>query len=285
MIVFAITRLTGDPAALILGSEATDEQLTDYREAHGLDDPLPIQYGRFLVSAVRGEFGESLRYHQPALGLVLERLPATALLAAAALFLSVALALPLGVTAAVHRNGGWEHLSMLAALLGQSIPAFWLGLMLILIFPIGLGWFYTSGYGTPGHLVLPAVTLGLFHTARLTRLVRAGMLDVLGQDYIRTARAKGLSERVVLRRHAIRTMLLPIITVLGLEAATLLGGAVATETIFAWPGMGRLAVQAIAWRDFTLVQAVVFVAALTYVGLNLLVDLAYGWLDPRVRYA
>jgi ABC-type dipeptide/oligopeptide/nickel transport system permease component len=285
MIVFAITRLTGDPAALILGSEATDEQLTDYREAHGLNDPLPIQYGRFLVSAVRGEFGESLRYHQPALGLVLERLPATALLAAAALFLSVALALPLGVTAAVHRNGGWEHLSMLAALLGQSIPAFWLGLMLILIFPIGLGWFYTSGYGTPGHLVLPAVTLGLFHTARLTRLVRAGMLDVLGQDYIRTARAKGLSERVVLRRHAIRTMLLPIITVLGLEAATLLGGAVATETIFAWPGMGRLAVQAIAWRDFTLVQAVVFVAALTYVGLNLLVDLAYGWLDPRVRYA
>ena len=231
-----------------------------------------------------GDLGRSLRYRQPALPLVLERLPATAELALAALFVSLLVAIPAGVISAVRRDTAYDNLTMLGALFGQSMPVFWLGIMLILIFSVRLELLPTSGRGGLDHLILPAVTLGLYSTARVTRLVRAGMLDVIGQDYIRTAQAKGLPDRRVIVKHALRNTLIPVVTIIGLELGTLLGGAVITETIFAWPGIGRLAVTAIFQRDYPLVQATVLVTALVFVLSNLLVDLLYGWLDPRIRY-
>ena len=214
---------------------------------------------------------------------MIERFPATVQLALATLAWSVPVALLLGLVAAVWRPSLSENVAMLTALLGQSMPSFWLGLMLILIFSVNLGLFPSSGRGTPAHVVLPALTLGGFFMARLTRLVRSGLLDVLGQDYVRTARAKGLAETVVVARHAFKNAAIPIVTIVGLDIGTLLGGAVITETVFAWPGVGRLAIEAIAVRDFPVVQADVFFIALAFVVINLGVDVLYTWLDPRVR--
>ena len=243
-----------------------------------------MQYARFLKGALRGDFGESLRHGEPAMHLVLERLPATFELAGAGLLLALCLAIPAGIISAVKRNTPIDYISTVVALMGQAMPTFWLGIMLILVFSVRLSWLPSSGRGDLQHLILPAVTLGLFTTARITRLTRSGMLEVLGQDYIRTARAKGVSEQPVVWKHALKNASIPIVTIVGIELGTLLGGSVITETIFAWPGVGRLSVQAIFNRDYPVVQAAVFILASTFVFLNFLVDVAYTWLDPRIRF-
>jgi peptide/nickel transport system permease protein len=283
MVVFALLFLTGDPAALMLPVDATPQQAAQFRHQLGLDDPLPVQYGRFLGGVARGNFGESLRSREPALPLVIDRLPATMQLAVTALVLSVIVALPLGILAAV-KHGSWvDRAAMSFALFGQSVPVFWLGIMLILLLAVQLRWFPSGGRSDLASLVLPAVTLGLFGTARTARLVRSGMLDVLRRDYIRTAYAKGLTNVLVLRRHALKNALIPVVTILGLDLATLLGGAVITETVFSWPGVGRLVVTSIAGRDYPVVQAAVFVVASSYILINLAVDVLYAYLDPRIR--
>jgi peptide/nickel transport system permease protein len=286
LLVFVILQLTGDPASLMLPPEATLEDIERVRRQMGFDRPLPLQFVRFLAGAVRGDFGSSLRYRdQPALAVVLERLPATVELAAVTLAWSIPVAFLLGLVSAVRRTSLQESAAMLAALLGQSMPTFWLGLMLILVFSVELGWLPSSGRGGIQHVVLPAVTLGGFFMARLTRLVRSGLLDVLGQDYVRTARAKGLAEPAVVGRHALKNASIPIVTIIGLDIGTVLGGAVITETVFAWPGVGRLAIDSIAVRDFPVVQADVFIIAVAFVAINFSVDVVYTWLDPRIRLA
>jgi peptide/nickel transport system permease protein len=282
-VVFAILFLTGDPALVLLPPDASAEDVRRFRELMGFDDPFLVQYGRFLRGALQGDFGQSVRHGEPAFDLVLERMPATFELAGAALLLALCLAIPAGIVSAVRRNSALDYISTVVALFGQSLPTFWLGIMLILVFSVQLHLLPSSGRGTLEHLVLPAVTLGLFTTARITRLTRSGMLEVLGQDYIRTARAKGVSDPPVVWKHALKNAAIPIVTIVGIELGTLLGGSVITETIFAWPGVGRLSVQAIANRDYPVVQAAVFLLATTFVVVNLVVDLVYTYLDPRIR--
>jgi len=283
-VVFAILYLTGDPALVLLAPDASAEDVRRFREVMGFNDPFFVQYGRFLKGALQGDFGQSLRHGEPAFGLVLERMPATFQLAGAALLLALCLAIPAGIVSAVRRNTALDYVSTVVALFGQSLPSFWLGIMLILLFSVQFHLLPSSGRGTPGHLVLPAVTLGLFTTARITRLTRSGMLEVLSQDYIRTARAKGVSDRPVVWKHALKNAAIPIVTIVGIELGTLLGGSVIIESIFAWPGVGRLSVQAIANRDYPVVQAAVFLLATTFVIVNLVVDLLYTYLDPRIRF-
>ncbi len=282
-VVFAILHLTGDPALVLLPPDASPEDVRRFREVMGFNDPFFVQYGRFLKGALQGDFGQSVRHGEPAFGLVVERMPATFELAGAALALALCLAIPAGIVSAVRRNTALDYLATVVALFGQSLPTFWLGIMLILLFSVQFHLLPSSGRGTLEHLILPAVTLGLFTTARITRLTRSGMLEVLNQDYIRTARAKGMSDPPVLWKHALKNAAIPIVTIVGIELGTLLGGSVITETIFAWPGVGRLSVQAIANRDYPVVQAAVFLLASTFVLVNLLVDVVYTYLDPRIR--
>lgn len=283
LIAFALTHLSGDPAALLLPPSATLEDIELFRHAHGLDRPLPVQYVDFLGRALQGDFGRSIRHGVPALELVLERLPATLELAAAALAISIGVSLPLGILAAVRRGSAFDQASLVLSLVGQAFPVFFLGIVLIIVFAEDLRWLPASGRGTPAHLVLPAVALSAFSIAIVTRLLRASLIEVLASDFIRTARGKGLAERAVLLGHALKNASLPVVTVIGLQTGALLGGAVITEEVFAYPGMGRLAIQAIANRDFAVVQAFVVLMAVVITGVNLLVDLLYGWLDPRVR--
>jgi peptide/nickel transport system permease protein len=283
VVVFLILHLTGDPALLLLPPDATVEDVERFRREMGFNDPVAVQYVRFLGGALKGDFGESLRHGEPAMALVLERLPATFELAGAGLLIAMGLAVPAGIISAVRRNTAVDYVSTVIALLGQAMPTFWLGIMLILVFSVHLGWLPSSGRGNLAHLILPAITLGLFTTARITRLTRSGMLEVLGQDYIRTARAKGVGEPPVVWKHALRNASIPIVTIVGIELGTLLGGSVITETIFAWPGVGRLSVQAIFNRDYPVVQAAVFILAATFVLVNFLVDIMYTYLDPRIR--
>jgi ABC-type dipeptide/oligopeptide/nickel transport system permease component len=282
-LVFAALRLSGDPAATMLPGDASVEELVALRHQLGLDRPLWLQYVQFLGGALTGDFGTSFRHQQPALPLVLERLPATLELAGAALALAVVLALPLGILAAVYRGRLLDVLAMAFAVVGQATPYFWMGIMLILVVSVELGWLPTSGRGGLERLILPTVTLGTHFAASLARLTRTSMLEVLGQQFVTTARAKGLPERSVVLAHALKNAAVPVVTLIGLQFGTLLGGAVVTETIFAWPGVGRLAVQSVFVRDYPVVQAGVFVLALTFVAINLLVDLLYGVLDPRIR--
>jgi len=281
--VFGMVRLGGDPVLLFLPMDIQAKDVDEFRERLGFNDPLLVQYGRFMAGALRGDFGESLRYRRDALGLVLERLPATLLLAGSAVVLTLVVAVPLGVLTAVRRDTAVDHLGTLAAVLGQATPGFWLGLMLIYVFAVQLRWLPTGGMGTPEHLVMPSVVLAAFFAARVTRLTRSAMLDVLNEEFITTARAKGLGEGRVVGKHTLRNAAIPIVTLAGLEAGQLLGGAVITETIFAWPGLGRLTVQALLNRDFPVVMAAVSFTSVVYTLLNLAVDLTYGWLDPRVR--
>jgi ABC-type dipeptide/oligopeptide/nickel transport system permease component len=283
IVVFVILHLTGDPTLLLLPPDASAEEVARFRRAMGFDDPLHLQYWRFLKGAVRGDFGISLRHDEPALGLVWQRMPATIELTGVALGVALVLAIPAGIVSAVFRNTPLDYVSTVVALVGQAMPTFWLGIMLILVFSVGLQLLPSSGRGGAAHLVLPALTLGLFTTARIMRLTRSGMLEVLGQDYVRTARAKGVGERAIVWKHALKNAGIPVVTIIGLELGTLLGGAVITETIFAWPGVGRLSVQAIYNRDYPLVQAAVFVLATIFVLVNLVVDLLYTYLDPRIR--
>jgi peptide/nickel transport system permease protein len=283
--VFFLVRLTGDPTPFLVDQSATQQEIADARHRLGLDRPLGVQYLDFVLAALRGDFGASIREKRPAMSMVLEHLwPATVELAAAALVLSTLFAIPLGVVSATHRNGALDHASRLVSLFLQSMPSFWLGLMLILIFAVELGGLLPAyGAGTMRHLILPAVTLAAAPLAQNVRLIRSGMLEVLQQDYVRTARAKGLAERFVIYRHALRNAAIPVITVTGLSLGFMLSGAVIIETVFSWPGMGRLIVQAVPGRDFPVIQAGVFVFALIFVALNLLVDLLYTVVDPRVR--
>ena len=283
VVVFLILHLTGDPALLLLPPDASAEDVERFRRQMGFNDPVAVQYLRFLRGALRGDFGDSLRHGEPAMALVLERLPATFELAGAGLLIAVCLAIPAGIVSAVRRNTPIDYISTVVALLGQAMPTFWLGIMLILVFSVHLGWLPSSGRGDVEHLILPAITLGLFTTARTTRLTRSSMLEVLGQDYIRTARAKGVGEPPVVWKHALRNASIPIVTIVGIELGGLLGGSVITETIFAWPGVGRLSVQAIFNRDYPVVQAAVFILATTFVVVNFLVDIMYTYLDPRIR--
>jgi ABC-type dipeptide/oligopeptide/nickel transport system permease component len=283
VVVFIILHLTGDPAALLMPMDATPEQVAQFRKEMGFTDPLLVQYWRFFKGTLRLDFGLSFRHSQPALDLVLERMPATIQLTITAMIIAMIIAVPVGIISAIRRNSILDHIGMTGALLGQSTPVFWLGIMLILVFSVTFQWFPSSGRGTLEHLILPAVTLGMFSMARTARMMRSSMLEVLGQEYMKTARAKGLSPRMVILKHALKNALIPVVTIVGMELGTLLGGAVITETIFAWPGVGRLAVQAIYNRDYPVVQAAVFLLASIFVLVNLVVDILYTYLDPRVK--
>jgi len=263
--------------------EASEEVRADFRRAYGLDRPIPVQYAHYLARLLQGDFGQSFSYRRPALEVVLERLPATLELSAAALLIAVLIAVPAGIISAVKRNSIFDHLSMGLVLLGQSVPTFWLGMLMILVFAVGLHALPVSGRGSFAQLVLPSVTLAMWLLALVARLTRSGMLEVLSQDYIRTARAKGLAEFVVTARHAVRNALVPIVTVVGLQVGGLLGGAVMTEAVFAWPGVGTLVLESILKRDYPVVLAALIMVATAFVLINLLVDLLYGCLDPRVR--
>lgn len=283
VLVFFLVRLGGDPTALFLPPETSAEEIARFRHELGFDRPLVIQYLDFAARALQGDFGNSLRYDEPAMGLVLERFPATLQLSGAALLLSVLLGVPLGIIAATRRGSLTDRGGLLVSLFGQSVPTFWLGLMLILVFSEKLAILPASGRGGWQHLVLPSVALAGYSTAIITRLLRSSMLDVLQADYIRTARGKGLSNHVVVYRHALRNAAIPTITVIALQVGALLGGAVITEEIFAYPGMGRLAIQAIANRDFAIIQAFVLFMAVLIVSINLAVDAVYVLLDPRLK--
>ena len=267
----------------MIGDHWTAEQIDSFREQMGYDRPLLVQYGDYLAGIPRGDFGISVRQQVPVIDLIVQRFPATLELTAAALFLILFISIPLGVLSAVKRNTPADRVAMSGALFAQSVPTFWLGIMLILVFGVWLRWLPVSGRGSFAHLMLPAITLATFSTARIARLVRSSMLDVLGQDYIRTARAKGLPEWRINYVHALRNALIPVITMLGIEIGSLLGGALITETVFAWPGIGRLTLQAIQARDLPLVQGVITFGALVFVMVNLIVDLSYSFIDPRIR--
>ena len=281
--VFGMVRLGGDPVLLFLPMDIQSKDVDEFRERLGFNDPLLVQYGRFMAGALQGDFGQSLRYRRDALGLVLERLPATLLLAGSAIALTLLIAVPIGVLTAVHRDTVVDHVGTVATVLGQATPGFWLGLMLIYVFAVQLRWLPTGGSGTLAHLVMPSVVLAAFFAARVARLTRSATLDVLNEEFIKTARAKGLGEGRVIGKHTLRNSAIPIVTLAGLEAGQLLGGAVIAETIFAWPGLGRLTVQALLNRDFPVVMAAVSFTSVVYTLMNLGIDLLYGWLDPRVR--
>jgi peptide/nickel transport system permease protein len=282
-IVFVISRLLGDPAVLLLPIGATEQQLQELRAALGLDQPIWVQYVAFLSGAVRGDFGQSFQFMRPAIDVVLERMPATMALAFSALGIGIVLGAVAGSLAAIWRGTVIEGAVMVLALLGQATPVFWLGLLLILLFAVELGLLPTGGYDGPASLILPALTLGTFTTASIARLLRSSMLDVLRDDHVRTARAKGLMPATIFLWHVARNSLIPVVTMAGILAGELLGGSVVTETVFSWPGVGRIIVQAMEAKDFPVVQAGVMVIATTFVAINLLVDLLYGVLDPRIR--
>lgn len=284
-VVFVAVRvIPGDPAVLMAGPQASSQEVEVIRQRLGLDEPVAAQYGRYLAGALRLDFGQSLWLNKPALQAVVERLPATALLAAAATALGVGLGLPLGIVAAIRANSALDGTVRIVSLLGQSVPNFWLGIMLILIFARHLQWLPSSGMGGAEHLVLPTVTLALLLTGVLTRLVRSGLLEVLSEDYIRSAYAKGLARPTVITKHALPNMLIPVVTIIGLQLGNLLAGAVIVETVFAWPGSGRLLIEAIGQRDYPVVQVAVLFIAVVFVVVNLMVDLSYAYLDPRIRY-
>lgn len=285
VVIFVLVRLSGDPAAMMAGVDASPEDVARLHHEMGLDRPLYVQFGLFLEQAVRGDFGNSLRYGSSALPVVVERLPATIQLTVAAMVLTIVVGVPIGIISAVRRGTMLDRVTMIFAVLGQTIPVFWLGILLILLFAVRIHWFPTGGRGGFSHLILPAIALATFNVARVARLVRSEMLDVVDQEFIRVARSKGLTEQVIVLRHALRNAAIPVITILGLQIGHLLSGAVITETVFAWPGMGRLLVQAIQFRDFPVIQVAVLFLALTVAVINLLVDLSYAWLDPRIKYS
>jgi peptide/nickel transport system permease protein len=276
--------LPGDPARMLLPDGAPEAAGAELNRQLGLREPFVVQYGLFLGSVARGDFGQSFQYRAPALRVVLERLPATVHLTLAAMLITIAAGVPLGIFTAVRRGTRYDVAGTIVAVIGQSLPNFWLGIMLILLFGVALRWLPTSGFASWTSLVLPAVTLAAFPTALVARLTRSSMLEILNRDYIRTGRAKGLAERSVVFRHALRNAAIPVLTVIGLQIGALLGGAVITESIFAWPGMGKLIVDAIFFRDFPVVQTVLILSATVFVVINLAVDLLYTVIDPRIRY-
>ncbi len=282
-IVFFLQHLSGDPTDLLLPIDAPEELRRELRQEMGLDRPLYLQYVRFISNVLQGNIGESYKFKQPALTLVIERLPNTALLASTALFMALVVSIPLGIVAGVYRDSWIDTTATGVSLIGQATPVYWSGLLFILLFSVELRWFPSMGGGSPRALVLPSVTLAVYSMARITRLTRSAVLEVLNQDYVMVARAKGLAERVVLFKHVLRNAAIPIATMVGLQLGGLLGGAVLTEMVFSWPGIGRLAVNAVYSRDFPVVQAVTLVVAALFSGVNLLVDITYAVLNPQIR--
>jgi peptide/nickel transport system permease protein len=301
-IAFALLLLIpGDPAVALLGQDVSPSELARFRHLLGLDRPVPVQLALYVARIARGDFGTSVTLHAPVLGLIASTIPATLELATVSLLISIGLGIPMGLLAARHRGRFADTATMLVAQLGVSMPVFWLGVLLILLFAVKLDWLPSFGRGAPllaaigsgnaavlldsiQHLALPALTLAFFNLALLSRLTRWALIDVLEEDYVRTARAKGQQERIVIYHHAFRNALLPIVTIIGLQFGNALGGAVVTETIYGWPGMGRLVVQAIGQRDFPVVQGAVLILALLFSIVNVVVDLTYALIDPRIRY-
>jgi ABC-type dipeptide/oligopeptide/nickel transport system permease component len=285
IIVFGIIRLLpGDPAQALAGVQATPEYVEQVRERYGLDEPVHVQYWSFVTSLVQGDLGQSTFSKRPVTTELSERFPRTFLLASVALFIATVVGVSAGIISATRRNSIFDNVSMFVALVGVAAPVFWLALMLQLLFSVQLGWLPATGMGSVAHLVLPSITLGMASAALMARITRSSMLDVLRQDFITTARAKGLAERVVIYKHALKNALIPVVTVLGLQFGILLGGAVLTETVFAWPGVGRLLVDSILRRDYPVVQGTVMLLAFLFVIINLVVDIIYAFLDPRIHY-
>lgn len=284
-LVFVLVRMVpADPVVIMVGPDASPEEIEVMQKALGLDKPIYVQYAIYLVQVLKGDLGTSLRHHRPAAEVVLEHFPATALLACTSMAFATIVGIPAGMIAAIKRGTRYDTATVAVVLIGQSMPTFWLGIMLIIVFAVKLRWLPTSGFGTPKQLILPTVTLGSYMMALIARTNRSAMLEVLRADYLRTARAKGLVERVVILRHALRNALIPVVTVLGLQTGVLLGGAVVTETVFAWPGIGNLAVSAIGTLDYPVVQAIVLLSGCVFVFINLFLDTVYALLDPRIRY-
>ncbi|MEK5163669.1 ABC transporter permease [Paenibacillus sp. FSL R5-0527] len=285
LIVFILVHVTGDPVSMLLPDTATPEDREVLRVALGLDQPVWVQYKIFVSNLLQGDFGDSFRYGQTALPIVLERLPASFELAAASMAVACCLSIPLGIWSAVRRNSFLDLLISGISVLGKAMPSFWVGIMLILLISVELEWTPVSGRGGLSHLILPALTLGSGIAAEMTRLIRSSFLDIIGQDYIRTARSKGLREIIVLGKHALRNALIPVVTISGLQFTNLLSGSLVTETVFSWPGMGQLLVQAINTHDMAIIQAAVFVIAFIVILINLFTDITYKLLDPRIKYS
>lgn len=281
--VFVMVRLSGDPILLMVPTDASPEYIEEFREQMGFNRPIIVQYVAFIAGALRGDFGQSLRQTADALSLVIDRIPASLLLTAAAISMALLVSIPIGIISAFKRGRPMDKFGTMGAVLAQSIPNFWLGLMLILVFSVLFRWLPTGGMGTWRHLILPAVTLAAYSAARITRLTRSSMIEVLQTDYIRTGRAKGLSEAKILWKHALKNAAIPIITITGLQIGVIFGGAVITETIFSWPGLGRLVVQSIYFRDYPTVQASIFVIAGMICLINLVVDILYAVVNPEIR--
>lgn len=284
VIVFGLSRLSGDPVNLMAPMEASAEDIERIRASLGLDRPLIVQYWYFVTNALQGDFGRSIKWDRSAAEMLLERFPATMWLSLASMALALVLALPVGIWSAVRRDTWFDSGGKVVALIGQSMPTFWFGILLILIFSLYLGWLPTSGYGLDEHIILPTIALGLFVAASIMRVTRSAMLDALEADYVRTARSKGVPEWRVIMVHALKNGAIPILTITALQAATILRGAVVTETVFAWPGIGKIAIDAVYGRDFPLVQAAVLLMGMIFLVVNFVVDMLYVLLDPRISY-
>ncbi|MFW6364337.1 MAG: ABC transporter permease [Spirochaeta sp.] len=285
VIVFAIIRfIPGDPARAIAGVQATPQYIEQVRVRYGLDQPLHVQYGLFASGVIRGDLGQSTFSRRPVAAEIGERFPRTMLLASLSLIVATLVGVSAGIVSSTRRNSMFDNISMILALVGVAAPVFWLALMFQLFFSVQLGMLPATGIGTWRHVILPSITLGLASAALMARITRSSMLDVLRQDFITTARAKGLGERIVIYKHALKNALIPVVTVLGLQFGILLGGAVLTETVFAWPGIGRLLVDAILRRDYPVVQGTILFLAFLFVLINLIVDIIYAYLDPRIHY-
>ncbi len=284
VLVFFLVRLTGDPARLMAPREASAEDIAEIRALMGFDRPLPVQFAEFFTGAIRGDFGNSVHYRAPAMGMVLDRLPATVELALTALLFAVVVGVPLGVVGGSNPGSIWDSIARGLGLVGQTVPNFWIAMIFILVFSVNLGWFPSFGRGHWNSIVLPAVSLGLFPLGQIVRLMRSAVLEIRGEDYIRTAYSKGISDRRIYVAHVFRNAAIPLVSMLGVQFGYLLGGSIYIETIFSWPGLGRMIAESVAARDFPLVQAVAVFTSLVVVAMNLLTDVAYALIDPRIRY-
>ena len=281
--VFFIIRMTGDPTHLMLPMDASQEVIDNFRHKMGYDQPLFLQYVDYIWNFLHGDFGTSLRYNEPALNLVLEALPATALLTLSAMIMSIVIGVPLGIITGVH-SGGLDRIITVFVVFAQGVPNFWLGLMMIFVFSVKFPLLPTGGIGSFAHLIMPTIVLGFYTTSRITRVTKSSISEHIQKDYIRTARAKGLKENIVLLKHCVRNALMPVVTLVGLSIGIYMGGVVITETIFSWPGMGRLIIQSIEMRDFPVVIAAVSFIVIIFSVINLITDISYAWIDPRIRY-
>jgi peptide/nickel transport system permease protein len=284
VLTFFMVRLTGDPARVMLSREATDDQVAAFNHQMGFDRPILVQFGAYLLKIAQGDFGSSLSYRLPALPLILERLPATLQLAFVALIMSLVVAIPLGLVGGARPGGAVDLAGRFVGLFGQAVPSFWLALIMIILFAVKLRWLPSSGNDTRTAVLMPAFVLGLPTMGRLVRLTRSSVLEIMGEDYMRTARSKGLAPRLIFYRHALRNAAIPLVGVIGIQFGYMLGGSVIIESVFAWPGLGRMAIDAISIRDFPLVQAIAFFTSLIVIALTILTDVAYGLIDPRIRY-